>query len=189
MIAIPLDRRLEPLFAPEEATPPRKASMLKVHPCDPQFARWCNEAWHSRLPHTQSGPWMLAFVAEYEGTAFAVALWHNPSARNLPAEWLELRRLAVAPDAPHCAASMMLGQMRRWIRRNRPDIQRLISYQDEEVHTGTIYRAAGWTPAWRTAARQRDRSSARRGTNRDYRSDANGANPAAASKMRWETKL
>lgn len=31
------------------------------------------------------------------------------------------------------------------IRKLRPEVVRLISYQDTEVHTGGIYRAAGWT--------------------------------------------
>jgi hypothetical protein len=90
---------------------------------------------------------MLAFVASYEQTAFGAALWNNPSARTLPQNWLELRRLAIAPDAPHCSASRMLGEMRKWIMKHRKWATMLISYQDLDVHTGTIYKAAGWTPA------------------------------------------
>jgi len=181
-----LDRRRAPLFHTEEAAPPSKASALSVLPCDPQFARMMVELWHSRLPVTQTGPWMLAFSADYDDTSFGAALWHNPSARGLPQDWLELRRLAVAPDSPHCTASRMLGAMRRWIARNMPDVPLLISYQDEDVHTGTIYRAAGWTPAYRSKARQRDRSKPRKGSTRLYRSDINGLAPSAAAKTRWE---
>jgi hypothetical protein len=132
---------------------------------------------------------MLAFVASYEQTAFGAALWNNPSARTLPQNWLELRRLAIAPDAPHCSASRMLGEMRKWIMKHRKWATMLISYQDLDVHTGTIYKAAGWTPAHLTIARTRDRSKSRVGTRRAYRSNLNGASPDAAGKMRWECAL
>lgn len=163
--------------------------MLIVEPCDPQFARSMIEAWHSRLPLTQRGPWKLAFAASYELTCFGAALWHNPSARGLPQDWLELRRLAIAPDAPHCSASRMLGVMARWIRRNMPDVPRLLSYQDMIVHTGTIYRAAGWEVNHIAKPRIRDRSKPRAGTRRDYRSNLNGTEPDGAPKARWELVL
>ena len=181
-----IDRRLAPLLDPDEHPAPAKASDLVVEPFSPALLVRYNAAWHSRLPHVQRGPWRLAFASHHRYTAFAVAFWHNPSARTLPQDWLELRRMAVAPDAPHCTASHMLGQMRRYIRTNLPEVQRLISYQDLDVHTGTIYRAAGWSDAWITKARTRDRSGNRRGTRRAYRSDANGRAPASAAKVRWE---
>ena len=191
MLAEVLDRRLAPLFHPEEVAPPAKASELEVMRCPPAQARIFNEAWHSRLPLTGVGPWMLAYVAHYEWTAFGVALWNNPSARDLPQDWLELRRLAVPPDAPHCTASMMLGAMKRDIARHRNEIFRdrsvmgLLSYQDENVHTGTIYKAAGWTPAFRSPPRARNRQKQLPG----YRRNLNGAAPDQAGKMRWELKL
>lgn len=184
-----VERRLSPLFYQEEATAPPKASMLIVELCSPAIACELVRAFHSRLPKVQDGPWRLAFVAQYEHTAFGAALWHNPSARTLPQDWLELRRLVVTPDAPHCTASRMLGQMTRWIKAHMPEVVRLISYQDMEVHRGTIYRAAGWTPAHITKARIRDRSKPRVGTRRDYRSNLNGPSPDGAAKMRWELAL
>ena len=182
----PLDRRLAPLIESDEHGAPAKASALTVEPFDPTLLIRYNAAWHSRLPHLQRGPWKLAFASHHRYTVYAVAFWHNPSARTLPQDWLELRRMAVAPDAPHCTASHMLGQMRRYIHAYLPDVTRLISYQDLDVHTGTIYRAAGWVDAWVTKARVRDRSANRVGTTRAYRSDANGQAPAAAAKIRWE---
>lgn len=181
-----IDRRLDPLFHPDLADAPAKASMLTVEPAPPALCAALVAAWHSRLPHVQLAPWRVCFASHYQGTVFGVALWNNPSARTLPPDWLELRRMAVAPDAPHCAASHMLARMRAWIRQNMPDVTRLISYQDQEVHTGTIYLAAGWTPAWETKARVRDRSKPRNGTRRPYRTDANGVAPAGAAKTRWE---
>jgi hypothetical protein len=153
-----VDRRISPLFAPEEAVAPTRATQLALEPCDPQLAREFVGAWHSRLPTTQVGPWLLAFVAHYQFTSFGAALWHNPSARGLPDDWLELRRLAIPDDAPPHAASWMLGAMRRWIGANMPRVSRLISYQDVEVHTGTIYKAAGWEPAYFSKPRLRDRT-------------------------------
>lgn len=129
---------------------------------------------------------MLAFTATYDGHPYGGALWHNPSARGLPGDWLELRRLAIAPYAPPHAASWMLGAMRKWIRRELPNVPRLLSYQDLDVHTGTIYKAAGWEPTYHSKARVRDRTPHRAGTTRAYRSNLNGAAPDGAGKMRWE---
>jgi hypothetical protein len=95
-----------------------------------------------------------------------VAIWSNPQARSLPQrEWLELKRLAIAPDAPRNTGSRMLRIMTMLLRRARPYIQRLISYQDTEVHTGSIYRAAGWLSVdcsgsctdWEAGSKQRPR--------------------------------
>lgn len=165
---------------------PYKATQLTLNPCDPAIARRCIAAWHSRLPDTQAGPWMLAFAATFGPDLYGGALWHNPSARGLPNEWLELRRLAIPEYAPPHAASWMLGAMRRWIAKNRPAVPRLLSYQDMDVHTGTIYKAAGWQVAHVSKPRQRDRTPNRVGTRRAYRSDLNGTAPAAAAKARWE---
>lgn len=164
-----------------------KATELTLVKCSPVEARELVLKWHSRLPVTQKGPWKLAFVAETPtGELVAGALWHNPSARMLPNEWMELRRLAVSPDAPPHTASWMLGAMRKWIKHEMPGCPRLLSYQDVEVHTGTIYRAAGWEPAFFSKPRIRDRSPNRVGTTRKYRSDINGIPAAGAGKIRWE---
>lgn len=187
--AIPVDRRMMPLLEPTRYSPPSRASELSVERCSASFACEMVRAYHSRLPNVQSGPWKLAFAAHFRFTCFGAALWHNTSARGLPQTWLELRRLVVAPDAPHCTASRMLGQMVRWIRRELPEYERVISYQDCDVHTGTIYRAAGWEPAYFSKPRNRDRSKPRVGTRRDYRSDANGLAAAGAGKVRWELAL
>lgn len=183
-----MGRLLMPLF-PGDDKKPCKASQMVVQPCPVSIARQCNAMWHSRLPHTQSGPWKLAFAASYGGVIYGVALWHNPSARMLPGDWLELRRLAIAPDAPHCTASFMLGKMSKWIKANMPDVPRLISYQDMDVHRGTIYKAAGWKIGFTSKGRTRDRSKPRKGTKRNYRSNANGETPDSAPKARWEMTL
>lgn len=170
------------------AAPP-KASALAVSPCPPAYARKLNELWHSRLPRTQVGPWQFAFHAHFDHLTYGVALWHNPSARTLPHHWVELRRLAVAPDAPHCTATRMLGQMAKWFAANHPERERLISYQDTAVHKGTIYLAAGWEPAHRSTPRTRDRSVGRKGTARAYRSNQNGVDVDSTAKVRWELDI
>jgi glutamate dehydrogenase/leucine dehydrogenase len=38
----------------------------------------------------------------------------------------------------------MLAIMAKMIRKERPEMCRLVSYQDTDVHTGGIYKAAGW---------------------------------------------
>ncbi len=189
MSVIAVERRLSPLLVPSEFAAPESARSLEVRRCEPWVARSFIAAWHSRLPRTQVGPWKLAFVAHYSETCFAAALWHNPSARGLPDSWLELRRLAVADDAPHCTASFMLSRMARWVRANLPEVDRLLSYQDTAVHLGTIYKAAGWRAAHVAKARARDRSKPRVGTRRDYRSNLNGVDPDASEKVRWELVL
>lgn len=182
------ERSLNPLWQ-GDVQPPESVRELTLERCSVQTARFLNALWHSRLPKTQVGPWQYAFAAHKEGLVYAVALWHNPSARGLPSHWLELRRLAIASDAPHCTASWMLSKMRRWFREHCPERERLISYQDCAVHTGTIYKAAGWHPAHIAKPRVRDRSKPRRGTRRDYRSNLNGSDPDAAAKIRWEIGL
>jgi hypothetical protein len=129
---------------------------------------------------------MAAHRAAFDGVTYAVALWNSPSARTLPPGLIELRRMAVAPDAPHCLASRFLSEMVKRLREEFPEVEKAISYQDAAVHTGTIYRAAGWHPAHTSTARIRDRSKARTGTRRAYRSNLNGVEPDAVSKVRWE---
>jgi hypothetical protein len=72
----------------------------------------------------------------------------------------------------------MLRFMRSWIKQNKPTIAMLISYQDTEVHQGTIYKADNWVPAslseglsWTTAKRTRNKEQ------------------SLAPKVRWEYKL
>lgn len=179
-----LDRLGAPLLEPSGGALPIKARQLAVTPCEVDHARLLTHRWHSRLPDTQTGPWKLAFRAAFDGISYGVALWHNPSARMLPNDWLELRRLTVAPDAPPFTASRMLGEMRKWIRRNLPEVTHLISYQDTAVHTGTIYRAAGWIAEYESKPRTRDRSGTRP-SGRMYRWNLNGDDPDGAGKIRW----
>lgn len=144
-----------------------------------------NQKWHSRLPNLRTGfirnmPYPC-WAARWGDRWWAVAIWSTPVARNLPQDWswLELRRLAVAPNAPRNTPSRMLSVMARLIRKSRPEVRRLVSYHDTEVHTGGIYRAAGWVPV-RTSAG--DTWHGRKG--REGR-----VTVTAAPKVRWEKEL
>jgi len=138
---------------------PRSPTQLRLERIEFAQAKALNELWHSRLPRFGTGfvrnqPY-LCYAAHYRDVIYAIAIWSNPVARKLPQRrWLELRRLAVAPDAPHNTPSRMLAVMTRLIGRMRPDIVNLISYQDTIVHTGAIYRAAGWSPTSLSDRRQ-----------------------------------
>jgi hypothetical protein len=128
-----------------------------------------NRIWHSRLPQVDKSNvsrtrFLMCFGAEFGNIWYASAIWTNPIARLLnDRPWLELRRFAIAPDAPKNTASRMLKVMTRVIRNTCPNVTHLISYQDEAVHTGTIYKAAGWTVANRMTGESRwDRPSRKR---------------------------
>ena len=102
--------------------------------------------WHSML-HTRLPGWKVAFLVSAPNLApVAVATWGRPIARMEDQETtLELTRQAHGPYVPRNTGTWMLGQMRRWIRENMPEITRLISYQDTDKHRGTIYKADNWT--------------------------------------------
>lgn len=149
-------RVMHPLFQEGQGgSIPTSALEMRVEGIEFDRALELNRLWHSRLPRMGTGfiknmPF-LCYAATFDGIIYAVAIWSNPVARNLPQQdWLELRRLAIAPDAPRFTASWMLGVMRRLIRRDRADTVRLVSYQDLDCHKGTIYAAAGWTPTLET---------------------------------------
>ena len=145
-----------------------------------------NKCWHSMLPKvfasniTRCSNKAL-FVAEFNGVYYASAIWTNPSAMLVPQyEWLELRRLAIAPDAPRNTASRMLAWMTRAIRTRFPNVNKLISYQDCDVHKGTIYKAAGWIPTVQSKDHR----------NRGLRSGRKrNMSQTTATKQRWEKDL
>lgn len=104
-----------------------------------------NELWHSRLPKITNYWNCKAFGAYYENMYYAVALWGPPIATIFNNKnYYELRRMAIASDAPKNTGSRMLKIMRLIIKKQRPDIVKLISYQDTDVHKGTIYKADNW---------------------------------------------
>lgn len=171
---------------------PTSALQLQIEEIDRYLARDLNACWHSRLPEYDTGfclNSLVSFGAIHGGKYYAIAIWTNPVAANLPQhEWMELRRMAIAPDAPKNTGSRMLGIMAKMIRRKFPHVERLVSYQDEEVHTGTIYKAAGWTVGGRHKGGSWNRPNAVNSWNGKPRTrpDKNGA---TGPKTRWEKIL
>jgi len=130
---------------------PSSPKLMSVKEVGVIYAMQKNQDWHSRLPRTIHGNLVgnkhhVFYGAEYMDHCFAVAIWTTPVARKLAEQgnFLELRRLAIAPDAPKFTATWMLGKMVKLIKKKFPEIEKLYSYQDTEVHSGTIYAAANW---------------------------------------------
>jgi len=182
-------RAMHPLFqAGEDGSipiPALSAKALRVDGIAFEHARDLNRVWHSRLPRfgtgavKNPGKRFACYGARHGERLYAVAIWSAPAARELPqSDWLELRRLATAPDAPKNTCTRMLRIMEILIRKTRPELVRLISYQDSRAHTGAIYKAAGWT-----------RTVVKRGAEWDCPSRPRPKAQTAADKYRWEKIL
>lgn len=144
------NRVLMPLFWNQTSgAKPTSAKQLSIAEMDRYTARNLNRLWHSRLPDYDTGfclNSLVSYGASYQNVYYAIAIWTNPVAMALPQhQWLELRRMAIAPDAPKFTASFMIGKMIKLIRLKFPVVDTLVSYQDMEVHSGTIYKASNWT--------------------------------------------
>ena len=162
---------------------PTSALQLRVCKCNVHRACELNALWHSRFPKIEWSNVVrnrdyVCHIAEHKHIAYAVAIWSSPIAANRLTDGdtcLELRRMAIADDAPKNTASRMISLMRKMIAKDMPHITRLISYQDTEVHAGTIYKASGWTAvarnkgaSWTTETRNRNKEQ------------------STADKVRWE---
>ena len=164
---------------------PTSALQLTIAKCNVHRAIELNKIWHSRLPKVEwsnvvrASP-SVCFIAEHNEVAYATAIWSAPCARLLNGRnWLELRRLAIANDAPKNTATRMLKVMRLMIVRELPQIVNLISYQDTEVHTGTIYKAAGWKATDTTSST----------TTWNWSGRSRNAHQSESPKIRWEYNL
>ena len=150
---------------------PDSPKLLNLRHVGVKYAMDKNMDWHSRLPITNHSNMIrnahkIFYGAEYEDHCFAVAMWTDPVAGNRMSKdyiWLELRRLAISPDAPKFTATWIIAKMVKDIKKQFPDVTRLVSYQDTEVHTGTIYKAANWKldsvsklQDWSTGKRKRN---------------------------------
>lgn len=113
-----------------------------------------NAIWHSRFPsihwsNVVRSRFYVCYILEIDSIAYGVAIWSSPIAANRLKDGqrlLELRRMALSPECPKNTATWMLARMKEDITKRFPDVIRLISYQDTEVHIGTIYKAANWKP-------------------------------------------
>jgi hypothetical protein len=167
-------------------TPPITPKLFRIIPISAAFACKLNKKWHSRLPiidwsNVVRNTYSICYGAEWGGTFWAVAIWSSPVAQNRFKDGktiLELRRLAISGDAPKFTATRMISQMVKDIKKRFPEIKRLISYQDTEVHSGTIYKASNWVAVtesrglmWNTEKRKRS------------------PEQTTAKKIRWELQI
>lgn len=143
-----------PLFQTEgDGSIPVSPLQLSYHTIDVPTAIQLNALWHSRLPKVIRGNIdrnrrKVCYVAEFGNRYYACAIWSDPVAANRMTDGhliLELRRMAISEHCPKNTASNMLAWMKKDIKKRFPDLVKLVSYQDTEVHQGTIYRASGWT--------------------------------------------
>jgi hypothetical protein len=142
---------LMPLYHKDDPPTPESAKQLSVQSCELELAILFNEMHHSRLPKViasniyRNTHWQ-AYSAEHSHYLYATAIWSSPVALNrmVRKDVLELRRLAICEKAPKYTATYMIGKMVNDIKRRFPSIGLLISYQDTEVHKGTIYSASNW---------------------------------------------
>ena len=173
-------RVVHPLFQ-EEGGGSIPTSPLQLHfgEITLSLAKLLNDEWHSRLPRYAQTQCLVSYGAESSGKFYAIAIWSNPSSAMIPFDWIELKRMAISNDSPKNTASRMLGWMVRDVRKKFPQCPKLISYQDPEVHTGTIYKAAGWT---NTGSRK---SGGFASAKIRYRRE----DQASGDKIRWELDL
>jgi hypothetical protein len=142
--------------------------------------------WHSRFPkidwsNVVRNKDYICFVAEYDDIAYATAIWSSPIAANRLSEGktaLELRRMAICDKAPTNTASRMIGIMRRIISKEMSHITLLISYQDTDVHAGTIYKASGWKAAAQN-----------KGTSWTNKTRKRNQEQSLSDKIRWEYNI
>lgn len=159
-------RVMHPLFqAGQGGSIPTSAISLVVDVIDFDAAAKLNALWHSVLPEMDKGSgnrgMAVCYCAYFDNLIYAVAIWSSPVNQTVDdGKTIELRRLAIAPDAPKNTASRMLAVMARLLKARFPTCERLISYQATAVHAGTIYRAAGWIPTTRPSFHRRVHESA-----------------------------
>lgn len=175
-------RVVHPLFQEEsDGSIPISPLHLEIEKVNRKTFVNLNELWHSRLPKCTNCFEGICFAAFYKNTYYAVAWWSKPIAANRLNDskaTYELRRLAISEDAPKNTASRMISVMIKKIRKELPHITRVISYQDTEVHSGTIYRASGWSRTTNASF-----------TSWQNRKDFNRVDQSNAPKIRWERKI
>ena len=178
-------RIVHPLFWEDAGSILESPKQLNIGVIHVSLAQQLNRLWHSVLPETdinnlQRVRILKCFGAEFAGKFYATAIWTDPIAGNRMTEAhtiLELRRFAIAPDAPRNTASRMLSLMSKKIKKDHPMLKTLISYQAVDHHHGTIYKAANWV------ASVRSKSSVW------HRGEVRSERQTTSDKVRWEIKI
>jgi len=144
---------MRPLIEAPPLPVPARLAELRVRPAgvgEAALVRATIARHHSLLP-SPPAVWRVAFlITDRAGNVWGAATWNHPTARlEDQTHTLELTRYALAAGLPRNAATWALARMRAWIRRNLPEVRRLISYHDETAHAGTIYAADNWRRVYR----------------------------------------
>ena len=169
---------------------PTSALQLQLTEIGMRRAQELNWKWHSMLPRTDLGNLLcgntsVAYGAEFDGNYYAVGIWSQPIIRAVcDGHTIELRRLAICQSAPRNTASRMLAVMCRLVKRKFPEMCKAVSYLAVDVHKGTIYKAAGWTPVGAIVKARPQRFS---GVNKNTRATA--PLQTKSDKQRWEKRL
>ena len=107
-----------------------------------QVACMLNELWHSRLPkihwsNVVRNTHYVCYSFSYNQAIIGVGIWSSPVAQNRITDGkkiLELRRLALSDFCIKNTATFVLAQMIKLIRKKFPELIKLVSYQDVDVH-------------------------------------------------------
>jgi hypothetical protein len=173
----------DPLFHDfsKEVQIPNSPKLLEVVRISKKRFKSLNEEWHSKLPICTNCWNGLCYSAEYKNISFAVAWWSHPIAQNRLKNGYniyELRRMAICDEAPKNTASYFISKMIKYIKKEKPNIYKLISYQDTSVHLGTIYKASGWEKV------ETQKNGFQTWKNRNHRNDL-----STGVKIRWEKQI
>jgi hypothetical protein len=140
----------EPLFYDNDFSIPSSPKDINLKVIKARFASELNKTWHSRLPNIHysniiRNRYEVCYGAHYKGIWIACAIWSSPVNQNFDiVTTLELRRMAVSNLCPKNTATNLISRMIKDIKIRLPLVTKLISYQDTDVHLGTIYKAANW---------------------------------------------
>ncbi|MGQ9498206.1 MAG: XF1762 family protein [Desulfotomaculales bacterium] len=132
------------LFFCDHDPRPAAARELYVRPVPYGVARRFVET-HHYLRYAPFGA-KISLGVYYREHLVGVMMFTHPCARFEDQEHtLELSRMVLLDCCPRNSESRSLGLAARWVKRNMPQIRRMVTYADPaQGHRGTIYRAAGW---------------------------------------------
>jgi len=100
---------------------------------------------HFGLLDPDSGPWPLAMVSL---SAFDLRNMENRSSR-IPINCVSanvISRVYAIESAPSNSISYLFGRLRRWLKENRPEVTKLLTYLNPNIgFLGASYEADNWT--------------------------------------------
>ena len=174
---------IEPLFWDKNFKIPESPKLIEMNVLKPQFACELNSIWHSRLPkihwsNVTRNRYYVCYGFSYMGVLIACAIWSSPVNQSFDIEkTLELRRMAISDLCPKNTATNLIARMINDIKTRFVLVDKLISYQDTEVHHGTIYKASNWFIDAETKFNSWSKSRTRQ------------ADQSTADKIRWGYKI